>query len=183
MNQENVDPITGLTPEERHARWFQAVMDWWKTVYDFYEHLVSITLLSIGTVVALAGGPFKSVLQLEKPQAALVRKVLVVVTILAFTVAAAMSVQGIHSARQKMLHMKEARYQNEAGLQELREQPVGLLLVVSPAQIWRIVHWAYLGGLFVFVIFVLIAISWKSRESPTEGAEVPMGPTTLRGTR
>lgn len=82
-------------------RWFQTVMDWWKTVYDFYKHLMTLALVSIGTVGALVGGPFKSVVQLEKPQAALVPKALVVVIIGAFTIAALMSVVGMHSARQK----------------------------------------------------------------------------------
>jgi esterase/lipase len=159
MDQGNDDPNTDLTPEETHTRWFQAVMDWWKTVYDFYKHLMTIALGSIAAVVALVGGPFKSVFKPEQPQAAMVPKVLVVVSILAFAVAAAMSVQGIHSARQKMLRMREARYQNEAGLRELRDERVGDLLKVYPSQIWLIVHWAYLGGLFVFIIFLLIAIS------------------------
>jgi hypothetical protein len=143
-----------VTPD----RWFQAVMDWWKTVYDFYKHLMTIALLSIGTVGALVGGPFKNVVQLDKPQAALVPKALVVVIIVAFTIAAAMAIQGLHSARQKMLCMRKERYQSEAGLRELRDQHVGVLLEVSPKTVWWTVSVSSLVGVIMFIAFLLVAI-------------------------
>jgi hypothetical protein len=158
MDQGNDDLNAGLTTEERRARWFQAVMDWWKTVYDFFKHLMTIALLAIGTVGALVGGPFKNVVQLEKPQAPLLPIVLVGVMIVAFAIAAAVAVQGMHSARQKMLCMKDVRNQTDAGLKDLRDRKVGLLLEVSPKAVWVIVQWSYLVGVSAFIIFLLIAM-------------------------
>jgi len=86
---------------ETRDRWFQIVIEWWKCVYDFYKHMMTIALLAIGTVGALVGGPFKRYVQLHDPQAALEPKVLVAVVVIAFTIAAATAVQGMHSARQK----------------------------------------------------------------------------------
>src|SRR5215211_3322629 len=155
MAQGNADLNAGLTPEERRDRWFQAIMDWWKTVYDFFKHLMTIALLSIGTVGALLGGPFKSGLQLGKPEAPLVPKVLVVVIFVAFTIAAAMSAQGMHSARQKMLAMREVT--NEAGFMAKRTDSVGGLFKVSSETVWSIVQWSYLAGVFAFIILLFIA--------------------------
>src|SRR5918994_2057221 len=127
--------------QETRDRWFQIVIEWWKSVYDFYKHLMTISLVAIGTVGALVGGPFKSVVKLDNPQAALGPKVLVAVIVVAFTIAAATAVQGMHSARQKMLHMKDFsnevdRRHLEFSLRELRDRPVGILWKVSPKTVW-----------------------------------------------
>lgn len=149
--------------QETRDRWFQIVIEWWKSVYDFFKHLMTIALLAIGTVGALVGGPFKSVVQLDNPQAALGPKVLVLVIVVAFTIAAATAVQGMHSARQKMLHMKdfssEVHLRNlELRLRELRDRPVGILWEVSPKTVWWTVSVSSLVGVLAFISFLLGAI-------------------------
>jgi hypothetical protein len=149
--------------QETQDRWFQIVIEWWKSVYDFYKHLMTISLVAIGTVGALVGGPFKSVVQVDNPQAALGPKVLVLVIVVAFTIAAATAVQGMHSARQKMLHMKdfsnEVNLRNlELRLRELRDRPVGILWEVSPKTVWFTVSVSSLVGVLAFISFLLGAI-------------------------
>jgi hypothetical protein len=149
--------------QETRDRWFQIVIEWWKCVYDFYKHLMTIALLAIGTVGALVGGPFKSVVKLDNTQAALGPKVLVVVIVVAFTIAAATAVQGMHSARQKMFHMKD--FSNEVDirnlelrLRRLRDSPVGMLWEVSPKTVWWTVSVSSLVGVLAFVSFLLDAM-------------------------
>ena len=124
---------------------------------------MTIALVAIGTVGALVGGPFKSVVQLDNPQAALGPKVLVLVIVVAFTIAAATAVQGMHSARQKMLQMKdfssEVDLRNlELRLRELRDRPVGILWEVSPKTVWWTVSVSSLVGVLAFISFLLGAI-------------------------
>ena len=149
--------------QETRDRWFQIVIEWWKCVYDFFKHLMTISLVAIGTIGALVGGPFKGVVKLDNPQAALGSKVLVLVIVVAFTIAAATAVQGMHSARQKMLYMKnfsnEGDLRNlELRLQELRDRPVGILWEVSPKTVWFTVSVSSLVGVLAFISFLLGAI-------------------------
>jgi hypothetical protein len=124
---------------------------------------MTISLVAIGTVGALVGGPFKRFVQLDDPQAAWGPKVLVAVIVIAFTIAAATAVQGMHSARQKMLHMKD--FSNESDLEnlefrlrELRARPVGILWEVSSTTVWWTVSVSSLVGVLAFIGFLLGAI-------------------------
>ena len=156
MEQRNVDPNADLTEAQRRDRWFQAVMEWWKTWYDFYKHLMTIALLSIGTLGALVGGPFKSVVQLDDPKAAWGAKILVMLIVFAFAIAAAVAAQGMHAARENIFAMKDVRTNKE--FLEMREAPVGGRLKVHRNTVWKIVQWSYLAGLFLFIIFLFIPL-------------------------
>lgn len=155
-NQGKDDFNSDLRPDERRERWFDAIMDFWKLAYDFYKHLMTIALLSIGTVGALIGGPFKGAVQLDKPQTPWWLKALVGVIIGLFTIAAAMAVKGMHSTRTKTLHMKLVK--DEGDFKNERDKRVGRLLPLTTREIWSVIQWSYLLGLVAFVIFLFIAL-------------------------
>jgi hypothetical protein len=123
-------------------RIFQSYMEWLKTVYDFYKHLMIIALASIAAMVALLGDVFK-------PQP------LVAVAIVAFLLASVVSLGGMNRARRTILHLHEAR--TRAHFECLREKH-GKIGWLTRKQVWILSTGFYAIGIFAFIIFLATGI-------------------------
>jgi hypothetical protein len=166
--------------KSRTDRIFQSTIEWWKTVYDFYKHLITIALASIAAFGALLGGAFRHAFGLN---AGSMPRFLVIGTFIAFALTAIMAVQGMHYARRSILHMRDfddmgrpERYIEK--LESLREYrwwkgewrkgrelfPKGLL---NRKRVWFLVWFFYTSGILAFILFLFIAVIGYGGEQQT----------------
>jgi hypothetical protein len=137
-----VDPNKEITD-----RYLQITLEWWKTVYDFYKHLMTVTVTSIGGFGALLAAVYQDSFG---PNANLVPQLCAFLTFVAFIYAAYQTLEGMTMARGQILHMRDAA--TTQAVQRQREQNR-----VKAETIWTRVQWSYAVGVMMFLLFLISA--------------------------
>jgi hypothetical protein len=153
---EHPDPSKGKDYYQARAREedriFQSRMEWLKTVYDFYKHLMVVALASVAAVAALLGGVFKDTVSRNAPWEP---KLLGGAAIVAFLITASGSIGGLNRARRTMLRLHEAEGEEE--FEDLRERH-GKIGLLSREQVWLVSMGSYFAGSIALIIFVVTAL-------------------------
>jgi hypothetical protein len=136
-------------------RIFQSYMEWLKTVYDFYKHLMVIAVASIAALAALIGGVFKRAF---RPEAAIEPQLLVGLSILAFLITSVVAIEGMNRARRTILHLHEAGGTGSKDKYERLRNEHGKIGRLTREQVWRLSAWSYAVGIILFIIFLVTAI-------------------------
>jgi hypothetical protein len=127
-------------------RTFQSWMEWAKILHDFYKNFMTVALASIAAAAAFAGGVFKHTFN---PNAPVVPKLLVAVSVGAFIVTLLMSIEGMHLARRHALHLHECKTEQE--FEQAREKS-------HSALVWKVVKWSYVVGIITLIIYLVIEV-------------------------
>jgi hypothetical protein len=147
VNQGNSAGTQDDQPQEAVPdRTFQSWMEWAKILYDFYKNFMTVALASIAAAAAFAGGVFKHTFN---PNAPVVPKLLVAVSVGAFIVTLLMSIQGMHLARRHALRLH--KHKTELEFEQEREKSHREL-------VWQVVQLSYVVGIIALIIYLVIEV-------------------------
>jgi hypothetical protein len=135
--------------------------EWYKLLYDFYKHFMTVALASIAAVGALLGGPFRDAIG---PGAGWLPQALTVITFVAFIITLLSTVEGMHLARSKVLGMHEVTTFKQ--FEKHRKTPGPKYPRVPPTVIWSTVWSSYVVGIVAFILLLFTsAFGYGIREN------------------
>ena len=142
-----------MDSERTPSQIFQSGTEWYKLVYDFYKHFMTIALASIAAVGTLLGGVFRDAIG---PKAGSMTQVLITIVFAAFIITLMSAVEGMHLARSKVLAMHKVA--NFCEFKTVRAERGDKFPRFPPSVIWSTVWSSYVVGIVAFVLLLVTSV-------------------------